>query len=294
MPRSLITAAGAVVLRQSAHAPQVLVVHRPRYDDWSLPKGKSQPDEYLPVTAVREVAEETGMRIRVTHPLSVTRYTVEQVPKQVHWWSGVLADPRAAPTADQLETDQVAWWPIHRAVAELTQIDDVLVLRRALQTPAVVPLVVVRHAKAMGRKQWQGPDRDRRLTERGRRQAKALVGLFQALGIEELASSSSTRCMDTLKPFSKKSGLPITPVPELSEESAETDPEGVGRAMAGLLPSDTRSRALAVCGHRPVLPAMFDHLGVQPDHVMKPGEVALVYPPGVLTEGQLFHIAPRL
>ena len=100
--------------------------------------------------------------------------------------------------------------------------------------------------------------------------------------------------MDTLKPFSETSGIPIISVPELSEESAEENPDGVGRAMATLLPVPADLGPLAICGHRPVLPAMFDHIGVQPDHVMKPGEVTLVYPEGVLDAGQLFHIAPRL
>lgn len=289
----MITAAGAVVLRESAQGPEVLVIHRPRYDDWSLPKGKSSPDEYLPVTAVREVKEETGLAIWVRNPLTTTSYTVNGNPKRIYWWLGVLRDPKAHPKADKDETDKVEWWPIHKALAELTQLDDVLVLRRALQVTDITPLVIVRHAKAMGRKNWHGPDRDRRLTERGRRQAKALIGLFDALGVEELASSSSTRCMDTFKPFSKHARIAITAVPELSEESAEEDPKGVTKAMGSLVDGEHRG-ILAICGHRPVLPAMFEYLGPTPAHVMKPGEVTLVYPKGTLSKGQLVHIAPRL
>ncbi|EPH03325.1 hypothetical protein HMPREF1531_01384 [Propionibacterium sp. oral taxon 192 str. F0372] len=295
MSRELITAAGAVVLREHKHGSRVLVVHRPRYDDWSLPKGKVKPDEYLAVTAVREIAEESGYQIRVTQPLITTGYRVNGHPKQVHWWYGQLIDPTAEPAAFHGdEVDTAEWWPAERALRDLTCVDDVLVLRSALRTTPAIPVVVVRHAKAMARKQWHGPDRDRRLTERGRRQAKALSGLLSALGVSKLASSSSTRCMDTLLPYSKRSGIDIASMAALSEESAQAEPKGVGKAMSKILDPAKTVRPVAVCGHRPVLPAMFDHLGVCPSHVLKPGEATLVYPDGTLDDGRLVHIAPRL
>lgn len=277
MRRGPIQAGGAAVLRGAADAREVLVVHRPAYNDWTLPKGKVSPDEYLAVTAVREVLEETGYRIRLIRQLSPTHYTVEGVPKVVQWWLADTADD--SPRPHDLEADRVEWVPTQVAIALFTYPEDAAVLAEALRTPSTPPFVVVRHAKAMNRRQWKGPDPDRRLTERGRRQARALSRLFAAFKVGDLASSSSTRCTKTLAPYAQTTGLQVRSMPALSEESAHEDPSGVLRAMAELRAiADSSERPVVVCGHRPVLPAMFDFLGVAPSHVLKPAEVALVYP----------------
>src|SRR3954470_1380615 len=71
MPAKDVLAAGAVVFRPGK---RVLLVHRPRYDDWSFPKGKLDPGEHVTSAAVREVAEETGLRVRLGPPLPGQRY----------------------------------------------------------------------------------------------------------------------------------------------------------------------------------------------------------------------------
>lgn len=287
-----IEASGAVVLRGDPDAREVLVVHRPRYDDWSLPKGKMSTDEYLAVTAVREVREETGYRVRLRAQLSTSRYTVEGTPKLVTWWLAEVTDQE--PAESDTEADEVAWWSVERAVRELTYADDVTALTEALRAPDGVPVLVVRHAKAMSRHSWQGPDADRRLTERGRRQAKALSGLFDAFGVTLLASSSSTRCMKTLEPYAKRHGLSVQGFDELSEEGAEADPAGVVHAMATLREQvESTGEPLALCGHRPVLPAMYDFIGVAPEHPLRPAETTLLLLDGGKSR-QPLHIAPKL
>lgn len=291
--RREILASGVVVLRDGRHGPEVLVVHRPAYDDWSLPKGKVGTDEYLAVTAVREVREETGYRTTLLRRLSQGHYLVGGRPKTVQWWYGRLANNKVG--NHDAETDEVAWWPVHKAVTDLDYADEVHALTEALRCTGTRPLIVVRHAKAMNRKSWHGKDSDRRLTERGRRQAKSLATLLEAFGVGELASSSSTRCMRTLLPYAHAKDLTIRPYRELSEEDAEANPDGVIKAMAQLRQLANQSESsLAVCGHRPVLPAMFDFLGVAPSHVLRPGELVLTYPGETTNANQTVHIAPKL
>ncbi|MGH8914753.1 MAG: NUDIX hydrolase, partial [Acidimicrobiia bacterium] len=84
----LVRAAGGVVFRRTAKGNlRVLVAHRPRYDDWSLPKGKADAGEPPEVTAVREVLEETGYHCRIVTPLGTTRYRIQGGVKEVDWYA---------------------------------------------------------------------------------------------------------------------------------------------------------------------------------------------------------------
>src|SRR6185312_16728429 len=82
-------AAGAVLWRPGSDVavPEIAIVHRPRYDDWSLPKGKVDPGETEPVTAVREVAEETGHHVQLGRRIATVSYPIEQSVKKVQYWS---------------------------------------------------------------------------------------------------------------------------------------------------------------------------------------------------------------
>lgn len=85
--RPALQAAGALVWRERGRKLQVLLVHRPRYNDWSWPKGKPESGEPLVATAVREVSEETGKRIVLGQPLGCVRYRVGGRPKETHYWA---------------------------------------------------------------------------------------------------------------------------------------------------------------------------------------------------------------
>ena len=106
----LILAAGAVAWRpgRDGGEPEVLLVHRKKYDDWSLPKGKTEPGEPLPLTAVREVFEEGGARLILGRRLTSVRYQVGGRPKRVHWWAARVSgmDEAAVPNT---EVDEVTW-----------------------------------------------------------------------------------------------------------------------------------------------------------------------------------------
>ncbi|MEZ5086842.1 MAG: NUDIX hydrolase [Tessaracoccus sp.] len=254
-----VRGAGAVVLREVQDEKQVLVVYRKRYNDWSLPKGKGIVDEQRPITAVREVREETGVIARLGLRLPPATYQVAKGLKRVDYW-------RATPAAAHLrppdrEVTKVRWLTIDEAVAQMTYQHDIDVLTSALAAPDTTPLLLVRHAKAMLRKNWSGSDQTRRLSSRGRRQANDLIGMLEAFGVSRLVSSPATRCYETLRPYAKHTGLEIETDPILTEEEGADNHPAVKKYVQKLAKRTTEPTAL--CGHRPVLPAMFEGLSLE-------------------------------
>jgi len=114
-----VVAAGAVVTRRGGD--EVLLVHRPRYRDWSFPKGKCEPGEHVVAAAVREVHEETGVRVRLLRPLPRQRYLVSGGrEKVVHYWLGRRVDGKISDHVADEEIDEVRWVPVAEAVRMLT------------------------------------------------------------------------------------------------------------------------------------------------------------------------------
>lgn len=257
-----ISAAGTVTFRPGANGvPDVLLVHRPRYDDWSLPKGKVDPDEYLAGCAVRETWEETAARVRLGVPVDRISYPVGGGVKEVSYWRARVTDEGRHRAGS--EVDEAAWFSVPRALRQLSYLDERAVLQQAANLSDSVPLLVVRHAKAMIRSHWSGRDQARPLDERGRRQARLLVPLLEAYGIKRLVSSSSVRCAKTLQPFAKSARLDVETWNALTEEQAKADPKAVATMMRRLAAEVAASGVpTAVCGHRPVLPVMLDAAGV--------------------------------
>ena len=275
-----IVSAGGVVLREHTNGLQVLLIHRERYDDWSLPKGKGEADELLPETAIREIQEETGVTARLGLRLPSLRYKVGKHPKAVHYGRSSVLSQR--PRRPDHEVSAVKWFPIDAALEKATQPDERAVIEAAVQAPPTNALLIVRHAKAMQRKHWSGDDRKRRLSGRGRDQANRLVDVLAAFGIERLVSSASARCKETLKPYAKTQKISIETYDQLTEESAAKNPKAVRKLMAELLKN--LDRPMAVCGHRPVLPEMYAGLAVK-DKPMVVSEVRALHfgPDGLVT-----------
>lgn len=256
-------AAGVIALDPTGPDEKVLLIHRPLYDDWTLPKGKVLPDEALPACAVRETLEETGVRVRLGVPIGVIRYPVGGGLKEVHYWRAFVLGSQ--PRRPDPEVDKVVWLPIRAALTRLTYGDERALLDRAVALPRSTPVLVVRHGKAMERRHWTGRDQARPVNARGRRQSEALVPLLTAYGVTRLESSSSARCLQTLRPYAKASGLEVHGWSTLSEEIAADNEKAVVKLMrrlAGAARAD--DEPTAICGHRPVLPAMLDALGLTP------------------------------
>lgn len=262
-PKKVLLAAGTVTLRRrEGKAPQILLVHRPAYDDWTLPKGKLEPDEYEAVAAARETLEETGVRVQLHQPLDQLRYEINAGAKVVHYWlASPLEEKKRKPDK---EVDKVVWLTPKAAFARMSYDHEKDIVAQALDATPATALLVVRHSKAMLRKHWSGRDQARPVTSRGRKQSRALIPLLEAFGVERLTSSSSIRCMQTLTPYGKKAGLDVQGWTVLSEEIGEDNPKGVTTFMRRLATDAARTNtAVAVCGHRPVLPTMLAALGLE-------------------------------
>lgn len=267
-----IRAAGAVVIRFDGRRQSVALVHRQAYDDWTLPKGKALPDELRPATAVREVREETGLLITLGARLQSVQYPVGKHTKTVDYWRAT-ARARFFHVPDK-EVDKVRWVPVDDAPKALSYETEVGVLEQALEMPQTTPLLLVRHAKAMLRKHWSGKDQARRLDGRGRRQAAELIPAFEAFGVERLVSSPAMRCAETLAPYADYAGLSTETIALLTEEEGTKAPDEVAAKVRELAASSTCSTAL--CGHRPVLPAMQAGLGLK-TRSMSVGEFTVLH-----------------
>lgn len=255
MATRTIRAAGTVALRDGDEGREVLLVHRQRYDDWSLPKGKAHTDEPFPVTAVRETAEETGCQVNLGLPLDLIRYDTPRGPKKVFFW--MAHDVREGTFVPGGEVDEVRWWPVSRAEELMTYGDERRIVNQALEMPDATPLVLVRHGKAMLRKHWSGKDAKRPVNSRGRKQSQRLIPLLAAYGVHRLVSSTSTRCRQTLEPYAEARQLPVEAVSLLSEEEGEDQPAEVEAYLRSIRDETGAGGVpLAVCGHRPVIPAM--------------------------------------
>ena len=266
-----IEAGGAVVWRLGATL-EVLLVHRPRYQDWSWPKGKVDPGEAVPSAAVREISEETGHDVVLGVPLPQLRYElVEGGTKRVHLWAARLAGPDDAPAlaarvrppaASPEEIDGVEWMSVADAELRLTRPSDAvplaaLVALHAKDRLATAALVVARHARAKRRSAWKGTEADRPLTPTGRGQADDLVPVLAAFGAGAISTSAWERCARTIEPYAQATGL--TPRhAHLSEAAHERSP---GRVAAEVLSILESGKDTVLCTHRPVLPTVLDVLG---------------------------------
>ena len=270
-----VRAAGAVVTRKvDGSRREVLLVHRPKNDDWSFPKGKLDPGEHEVAAAVREVAEETGLDVRLGPALTPQRYPMANARwKRVDYWTAtVVGSGDVSGYEPNDEIDAVAWLPWKAAAARLTYPHDrdTLAEARPLRRRTHA-LVVLRHAKAQPRKGWREDDRLRPLDATGERQAERLVPLLAAFGVTAVHTSSSTRCVQTVRPYADATGSPVTRHDGLSEEDASV--EGVLGIVDSLLADP---EGVVLCSHRPVLPTVVDALGVE-EVRLEPGAMLVVH-----------------
>lgn len=263
-----VLAAGAVCWREVDGNPEVLLVRRPRHRDVSLPKGKLDPGETLPETAVREIAEETGLVIALGAPLGVVDYDLPSGrPKQVHYWAAEVDDEAEFHSAfaanDEIES--LEWVGVHHARRLLSYPHDTEVVSRfaalhALGRARTFAIVALRHGKAVPADEWSGPDETRPLTERGLVQALSVAPGIAAFRPEKLVSSTAVRCGSTIAPTARITGLEVTASAAISQDAFESGDADVPKAVGKRL---RRGVTAVLCSHGPVLPQILAELGRQ-------------------------------
>jgi 8-oxo-(d)GTP phosphatase len=267
----VIRAAGAVVWRPGPDGPQVALVHRPRYDDWSFPKGKREPGEHLLQTAIREVAEETGLRVVLGRPLRPSVYRIRSGTKQVSYWVARCAGQASFASGE--EVDQLAWLPAADVADRLSYQRDVALAEEFGSAPPwTTPIILLRHAQAGSRSSAGQDDLARPLDASGVVAAELLAGLLSCYGPCRVISSPAERCVATVRPYAAAAGVPVEIEPALSVQPAAADAPGArvtamagrvaGRAgiSAGQVAADLAAAGgpALVCAHRENLPVLFE------------------------------------
>lgn len=257
---STVVAAGAVCWREVDGEVRVLLVHREHHGDVSLPKGKVDPGESTPQTAVREIREETGYRVALGAPLGTAEYLLPGGrDKVVHYWAAEVTKAAFREAGEFRPNDEVAaveWLPVVAAREALTYERDAEVLDRfadrvATHSHRTFALVALRHGKATSPSEWSGSDATRPLLPQGRRQAKAIAPALAAWAPERLVSSTAARCLATLEPVSHLLHVGVRETDAISQDAFEDDRADVEAVVTKRL---KKQRSTVLCSHGPVLP----------------------------------------
>jgi 8-oxo-dGTP diphosphatase len=253
-----IDGAGAVLWQSDDDGEiRIAVIHRPRYDDWSLPKGKVDPGESHIQAAHREVLEETGVKAIFGPEVGTVDYEVDGITKEVRYWLAKASVYNAA-TPNPEEVDQIEWLPIADAIAKLSNSDDREIVRIAEEFGfGSTALILLRHAKALKREFWDGDDGDRPLEHVGQIQAARMPAIYAPYAIEKIYSSDAIRCIQTIEVMAAEYG--ITPIfaSEISEFGFEKNSE---KSLDYALHVMNENKTSVMCSHNPVLPKLVKKL----------------------------------
>ena len=288
MVEPTIRAAGGVVWRDDSGPLRIAVIHRDRYDDWSLPKGKLNHGESRLSAAVREVHEETGAVVVATRRLIETAYLVDDVPKTVQFWAMRY---RSGEFTRNSEVDDLRWLPLPEARTALTHDVDRSVLDAFAARPVPQSVIVLlRHAKAGRRTQWQGDDRLRPLDKAGRLQARELPAFLSAFTPVSVVSADRVRCVQTLEPFAVATGMDLAISPAFSDESYLDDPEATRNELLALAKS---LPAAVVCSQGIAVPGLVTDLtGLEDTRARKGAAWVLSFADGAVVSADYYDNAP--
>jgi 8-oxo-(d)GTP phosphatase len=253
-----VQAAGTVLWREiDEYAIEIAVIHRPKYMDWSLPKGKLNNGESHIAAAYRETLEETGFKSKFGPFLGTVDYKTDEVAKEVHFWSArAYKMPETQPSKD--EVDELRWISPTEAKTLLTNQSDKEIIDKFLEIGArTQTLILLRHAKALNRAEWQKDDEDRPLDQIGQIQAKHLPASFIPYNLDQICSSDAMRCAETVLPLSQSIGRPITYVSDLSEYAFYKDKTAAYEYVKEQMDSDG---AVLICSHNPIIPKIVEKL----------------------------------
>jgi 8-oxo-dGTP diphosphatase len=288
----VVYAAGAVLWRIENNKLKVALVHRGRYDDWAWAKGKVDPGETLPETAVREIREETGLKVKLGVPLGIQRYRLPNKNlKEVHYWAAKVTDKSLENSNFQPneEISQVAWFTPNEAKKRLSyshdheQLDVLLALHKKGMLDTF-PVILLRHGKARSRATWTGKESSRPLLTEGNSQAEALPPILKAFGAKLVFSSPWTRCLSTVAPYAQKRSVKVKTIAAFTETANEDRPEKTKAEISEIV---NQQKSSVICTHRPVLPTMIEELEKRANTklgpklhlaaLLKPGSMSIVH-----------------
>ena len=256
-----IYAAGVVCWREQDGKLEVALVHREVYKDWGFPKGKLDPGEQLPQTAVREVLEESGFKVRLGRKLGVINYKVgEGIDKEVHYWASqvtakAIAKQKFVPNK---EIAKVEWIEAKEALTLLSYEHDKKLMQQVIQLHKAKELetralIVLRHAQATIRAEWKAEEAKRPLLPEGKQQATDLIPLLAAFGPKRLITSPWVRCRDTIAPYAQARKQKLIERHQLTELGHKKRPVRTQEVVSDLLGT---SKSGLICSHRPALPSI--------------------------------------
>lgn len=264
-------AAGAVCWRLSKKGkPKILLVHRTQHKDVSLPKGKLDPGETLPETAVREIAEETGLIIALGVPLGVVEYVLPNGrDKAVYYWAGEVSPDAIANSTFESndEIEELRWVGIKKARKVLSYAHDIDIVERfaelhELGRARTFAVIALRHGKAVAPESWDGPDATRPLMPRGEKQSLSVAHGVAAYRPKRLISSTAVRCVTTIAPTARLTGLDVSQRDVISQDAYRAGGTAVREYVSHILAG---RETTVLCSHGPVLPqilaAVADEVG---------------------------------
>ncbi len=260
---AVVLAAGAVCWRFDGDKTQILLVHRGERADISLPKGKVDPGETPPQTAIRELKEETGLSVVLGPPLGTTEYTMPGGrEKIVYYWAAEIDDEALATStfSPNQEIASLEWLTVKAARAKLSYDRDRDVLDRfaalvKADNARTFPIIALRHGKAVPPGSWDGPDATRPLLHRGAAEARSIAPAIAAWAPQKLISSTATRCMNTIEPTAALTALPIKQTAAISQDAYEDGTASVKKLVRKRI---AKQKAVVLCSHGPVLPEIID------------------------------------
>ena len=247
---------GGVVWQLRAGRAVIAVVHRPSYDDWSLPKGKLEEGESSLLAAVREVREEVGSEVAVSRRLGDVSYDTAVGRKTVTYWMMRHLAGAFVPSA---EVDETRWVEPKSARELLSYTVD----RRVVGDFGAVPvpdslLILVRHAKAGRRSDWRGDDRQRPLEKVGQAQAERLADLLAVFAPTHVVAADLVRCTETVQPLATRCGHTVAVDPVFGDDAFAASASATEDAlMAHAKPG----RVTVVCSQGEAIPGLIERVG---------------------------------
>ena len=298
-----VVAAGAILWRIDKGDLKVAIIHRARYDDWSWPKGKLDKGETVAEAAVREIREETGLKVALGVHLAEIHYSLPNgADKEVHYWAArvsdkALADSNFKPSEEVAKVD----WKTPQQARKLLSYEfdqqplDALLDLHERDLLDTKPLIVLRHAKAIARSDWKGgkviDDGKRPLHEFGKQQAKALVKPLSAFGVKLVVTSPWKRCRETVLPFAEKRKLAVVERSQLSELGNAKRPARTSNVVEDVI---EKAKAAVICSHRPSLPTILKTIsGFAPADLRKDIAAAASLRPGQMLVVHMNHTGKK-